>query len=263
MSSASTRASKLRQLHVPGKPVVFANVYDPFTAKIVAANPSSEALATASYAVAAIHGLEDDELDLETNLAAVKRIATIAIKHDKPLTVDLQDGYGSRLEEAIEAIIAAGASGCNLEDRDNETGKLFPFDVAVDRVRRALAAAAKAGVPDFVLNARTDAVAYSFDVEEAVTRGKAYLDAGATTAFVWGGPRGGLSREEVVKLSNAFGGRLNVIALENGLTIQELADIGVARISVGPRLWRKAMSAFEGAANELLEQYQALKLRAE
>ncbi|EEP77882.1 predicted protein [Uncinocarpus reesii 1704] len=261
--SSDTRALQLRQLHTPGKPIVFTNVYDPVTAKIVASNPSSAALATASYAVAAVHGLDDDDLDLDTNLAAVKPIAEIAIKHGKPLTVDLQDGYGSKLEAAIEAIIAAGASGCNLEDRDNQTGKLFPLDVAVDRVRRTLAAAAKAGVPNFVLNARTDAVVSNNDLEDAITRGRAYLDAGATTAFVWGGPGRGLSRDEVVRLSSAFGGRLNVIAAENGLTIQELADIGVARISVGPRLFRKAMAAFTDSANELLGQYQAMKSRAE
>ncbi|KMU86759.1 hypothetical protein CIHG_04548 [Coccidioides immitis H538.4] len=140
MSSADARALQLRQLHTPGKPIVFANVYDPATAKIVASNPSSAALATASFAVAAVHGLDDDDMDLETNVAAVKPIATVAIKHGKPLTVDLQDGYGDRLEEAIEQIIVAGASGCNLEDRDNTTGKLFPLDVAVDRVRRRCSA---------------------------------------------------------------------------------------------------------------------------
>lgn len=256
---ADARALQLRQLHTPGKPIVFANVYDAATAKIVASNPASAALATASFAIAAVHGLDDDDLDLETNVNAVKQIAAVAVQHGKPLSVDLQDGYGSRLEEAIEAVIAAGASGCNLEDRDNETGKLFPLDEAVDRVRRALAAAAKAGVPNFVVNARTDAIAFYNDIDDAITRGKAYLDAGATTTFVWGGPRGGLTREEVIKLSDAFGGRLNVIAAENGLTIQELANIGVARISVGPRLWRKARAAFEDGANELLRQYQAMK----
>ncbi|KAI2413269.1 hypothetical protein LOZ41_003342 [Ophidiomyces ophidiicola] len=262
MSSADSRAAHLRSLHIPGKPIVFTNVYDPATAGIIASNPAAAALATASYAIAAVHGLDDDDLDLETNLVAVRRIATVAVKHNKPLSVDLQDGYGSRLEEAIEGIITAGASGCNLEDRDNTTGKLFPLDVAVNRVRLALATATKAGVPNFVVNARTDAIAFYDDIEDAITRGKAYLDAGATTTFVWGGPRRGLSRDKVVRLSNAFGGRLNVIAAENGLSIQELTDIGVARISVGPRLWRTATAAFKEAADEILNQVQAMQSTA-
>ena len=253
--SADAKAQQLRSLHKPGKPVVFANVYDPYTAEIVASNPSSVALATASFAIAAVHGLEDDALDLETNLAALRRIAPIAAKHKKPISVDLQDGYGTRLEEAIEAIIAAGASGCNLEDRDNETGKLLPFDEAVDRVKRVVATATKVGVPNFALNARTDAVIVNNDVDDAIARGKAFLAAGANTVFVWGGPtRGGLTRAEVEKVAKALDGRLNVIKklTPDGLSVQEIADIGIARISVGPGLWSKATAAFQGEAEQLL-----------
>jgi 2-methylisocitrate lyase-like PEP mutase family enzyme len=251
---------QLRSLHVPGKPIVLTNVYDAHTAKFVASNPSCPAIATASYAIAAVHGLEDDALDLETHLAAIRRIAPVALANNKPLTVDLQDGYGDRLEEAVEAIIGLGASGCNLEDRDNVTGKLYPLDEAVSRVRRVLDTAKRLGVPNFALNARSDAVFLNSDVDDAIARGKAYLEAGATTAFVWGGPfRGGLSRDEVVRLVEALGGRLNVIARDGGLTIQELADIGVARISIGPRLWRAANAAFENEATKLLGEYAAMK----
>ncbi|EDN10431.1 PEP phosphonomutase [Histoplasma capsulatum] len=254
------RALRLRKLHVPGTPLVLANIYDPPTAEFVASNPSCPALATASYSIAKVHGLEDDALDLDTNLAAARRIIPVAIRHNKPITIDLQDGYGDQLEKAVEAIVEAGASGCNLEDHDNETGQLFPFDVALDRVRRVLAAASKAGVPNFALNARTDAILLNNDVDEAIRRGRAFLDAGATTAFVWGGQkRGGLTRDEVVRISRDLGGRINVIAWPNGLSVQELADIGVARISVGPRLWRSANAGFEKAATDLLTEYEAMK----
>ncbi|PGH10322.1 hypothetical protein GX51_00079 [Blastomyces parvus] len=259
-TSADDRALRLRKLHVPGTPLVLANIHDPPTAEFVASNPSCPALATASYSVAMVHGLEDDALDMDTNLAAVKRIIPVALRHNKPITIDLQDGYGERLEEAIEAIIEAGASGCNLEDHDNQTGQLFPFDVALDRVRRVLAAAAKAGVPNFALNARTDAILLNNDVDEAIRRGKAFLDAGATTVFVWGGQkRGGLTKAEVIQISRELGGRINVIAWPHGLSVQELADIGVARISVGPRLWRSANAGFEKAAADLLGEYEAMK----
>ena len=198
-------------------------------------------------------------MDLETNLAAVSRIASVAIQHDKPLTVDLQDGYGERLEEAIEAIIKAGASGCNLEDHDNATGKMFSLEKAVSRVRRALDAAKKAGVPDFALNARTDTVLLNGDVDDAIVRGKAYLEAGATTVYVWGGPVRGVRTEEVKRLVSELGGRVNVSTKPGGLSIQELADIGVARISMGPRLFRVANAALEKEAAELLGEYEATK----
>ncbi|KAJ5762055.1 uncharacterized protein N7511_005437 [Penicillium nucicola] len=252
---AEARAQQFRSLHQPSKPVVFANVYDAPTAEVVATHPATKALATASFAIAAVNGRADDDLDLNTNLAALQRIIPIALKNEKPITVDLQDGYGDQLEHAIESIITLGASGCNIEDRDNNTGCLFPLDEAVDRIRRAVSAATKACVPSFVVNARTDAVIKNNDVEEAILRGQAYLEAGATTVFVWGGPERGLATGEVVRLCHAFEGRLNVIArLEGGLSVRELAEIGVARISIGPALWRHAMDAFRRKAETYLDQ---------
>lgn len=243
-------------MHRPGQPIVFANVYDPPTAEFVASNPASEALATASFAVAAVNGLEDDDMNLETNLATLRRIVPIALKYDKPITADMQDGYGDQLEEAIASIVELGVSGCNIEDRDNATGKLLPLDVAAGRIKRACAAAEKAGVPSFVINARTDAVFVDGDVDAAITRGKAYLAAGATTVFVWGGLKRGLSKAEVIRLSDAFQGRLNVLArlTPDGLTVGELADIGIARISLGPALWRFAMATFQEKAESYLQQ---------
>ncbi|KAJ5598896.1 hypothetical protein N7510_011846 [Penicillium lagena] len=253
---AEERARKLRDLHRPGKPVIFANVFDAPTAEIVAENPASEALATASFAIAAVMGVDDDALDLETNIAALRRIIPVALKHGKPITVDMQDGYGDQLESAVTRIIELGASGCNIEDRDNFSGQLLPKEIAADRIRRACRAAKNARVPSFVVNARTDAVLVNNDVEDAVDRGKAYLEAGATTIFVWGGLKRGLTKAEVIYFCHGFGGRLNVIARLNpdGLTLPELAEIGVARVSVGPALWRQAMSAYREKAETYLLQ---------
>src|SRR5207302_1691739 len=116
--------------------------------------------------------------------------------------------------------------------------------------------AKEAGVPNFVINARTDVLGFGGSIEEALERGKAYLAAGATTAFVWGGNGGrGVSKAEVVKLCDAFEGRLNVkLCLGEGfLTVKELREIGVARISVGPELYKVAMKAYKEQALVLLE----------
>lgn len=255
--SLNATAQTFKALHVPGKPIVLANVYDLLSAEAVASLPSSKALATASYAVARAAGFDDDHLSLETNLAAVKLVARAAKANGKPLSVDIQDAYGDRLEEAIGALIDEGVVGVNLEDVDLATQKQHPIDVAADRVRRAIAAAEKKGVPDFVVNARCDSLIKGGNIEDAVARGKAYLAAGATTVFVWGGSaRGGTTKEEVVTLIKEFGGRLNV-SLKNvpgGLTIPELAQLGVARISMGPALQFAAMKAYGDAADGLLKQ---------
>lgn len=257
MASASLNnvARTLRSLHKPGRPLVLANVYDTLSAEAVASLPSSHALATASYAVARAVGTEDDDLTLEQNLAAAKLIGKVAAKHQKPLTVDLQDAYGSRLEDAIKSLIEAGAVGVNLEDCDKDSGKMHSVDEATNRVRRAVKAATDSGVPDFVVNARCDTLIHGGELDEVVERGKKYLEAGATTVFVWGGSKRGVSRAEVERMVKEFDGRLNVsLKWTGGLTVAELAKIGVARISVGPAIQFFAMAEFAKKAEELLEQ---------
>lgn len=240
-------ATTLRALHVPGDPIILTNCYDAATAQIVASNLSTKAVATASFAVAAAAGIADAELGLEDNLVAVRKIAKVTDKAGLPLTADLQDGYED-IAANIRKVIEAGAVGANIEDENHATAQLRDIDDAVSRIKMAVAAAKEAGVPDFCINARTDAVVYGHPIEEAIKRGKAFLEAGACTVFVWGGPKGrGISTQEVKQLVEAFGGMLNVsMALKPGfLNAKDIARLGVARISIGPALYRKAMDAFK------------------
>lgn len=84
--------------------------------------------------------------------------------------------------------------GINLEDSENERKEMFPLDAAVDRIKRVLAIARAKGVPDFTIDARTDALLHGLPLSEAIDQGKVYLEAGATTVFVWGGSIRGESR---------------------------------------------------------------------
>jgi 2-methylisocitrate lyase-like PEP mutase family enzyme len=189
--SANVLAQTLKSLHTPGRPVVFANVYDILSARAVAALPSCKALATASYAVARANGVEDDDMTLEINLNAARQIGKVAKEFGKPLTLDIQDAYGNRLEEAIKIAIDAGVVGVNLEDCDKDSQKMHSKSTAVSRIKRTLSTAQQQGVPDFVVNARCDALIHGGELQEVIERGKAYLEAGATTVFVWGGSQRG------------------------------------------------------------------------
>jgi 2-methylisocitrate lyase-like PEP mutase family enzyme len=254
-SAQNDLAHHFRSLHVPGNPLILANIYDAATAKAVISNPHAKAVATASYAIAATYGIDDDDMALEQNLAAISKIASVVLPSGLPLTVDLQDGYDDVANTVREAI-RLGAVGCNLEDVDCKTAKLRSMEDAVSRIKLALRAATEAGVPEFAVNARTDVLGFGGEVKEAVERGRAYLAAGANTVFVWGGPSGrGVSTEEVKKLVEAFEGRLNVkLNIRSGFaTVKELRELGVARISVGPELFHKAMTAYKDAASKLLE----------
>lgn len=251
--STETLATTLKALHQPGNPLILANVYDILSARSVAALPSSKALATASYAVAAASGTTDEALDLDTNLAAIPSIATVARQFNKPLTVDIQSGYNDSLEKAITALIDFGVVGVNLEDCD-KNGELYSVGTAVERIKRVLLVANNKHVPDFVVNARCDVLVRGGKLSEVLDRGKQYLAAGATTVFVWGGSSRGVSLQEIQTMVREFDGRLNVLlsGKPDALTIPQLRELGVARISVGPTLQLKAMETLAQEAGKFL-----------
>ncbi|KAI1867511.1 hypothetical protein JX265_007313 [Neoarthrinium moseri] len=266
--SFKTPASHFRSLHKSGDPLILNNVWDiPSLNAVLSLNRTEtdtiprpvRAIATASYAIAECQGFRDEELSYEQNLAAIARLAPVVRAAGLPLSVDLQDGYGSRLEEAIKEVIKLGVVGVNIEDVKGDTQKLYSLEENVSRLKRAIATAEQAGCPDFVVNARCDVfLAWPNDdsarlVQETITRGKAYLAAGATTVFVWGGSKRGLRTVEVEELSKAFEGRLAVKLgwADDALTIGELSKIGVARISVGPSLYLLSTVAIREAAKRM------------
>jgi 2-methylisocitrate lyase-like PEP mutase family enzyme len=269
--AANALARTLKSLHIPSKPIVFANIWDLASANAVlslnsATDKPVKAVATASWAIAATLGVQDQELTLDQNLDAIRKIAPAVTKAGLPLSVDLQDGYGSRIEEVVAAAVKAGAHGANIEDSipsagydKGINGSLYSLEKQVQRLKSALKAAADAGCPDFTLNARTDVfiLGDSADLDdetrlrEAVKRGKAYLEAGATTVFVWGLPPRGLRDAEIQTLVKEFDGRLAVIL--SGKSAADMAKMGVARISVGPILFLGAMETVKKSALAILQ----------
>ena len=179
MTTTAEKARELLRLHTAPELLLLVNVWDVITARVVADIPGTRALATASHSIAAAHGYPDGEqIPRDMMITAVGRIAAAV---DLPVTADLEAGYGDAGETVTRAI-DVGIVGANLEDQ------LKPLPDAVRAVEAAVAAGAKAGVP-FVVNARTDAFlkADGKDPEavltDAIERGRAYLDAGASTFF--------------------------------------------------------------------------------
>ncbi|KAK3357913.1 phosphoenolpyruvate phosphomutase-domain-containing protein, partial [Lasiosphaeria hispida] len=250
-------ATSFKSLHSPG-PILLPNVYDATSARLVAALPSTKALATASYALALAGGTTDAELTLDLHLSLLPPIGAVARGAGLPLTVDLQDGYGERLEEAIKGVLSQeiGAVGINLED-STAGGKLLDVDTAAERIKRALEIAKGEGVGDFVVNARSDAHFVGGTVDEAIERGKRYLEAGATTVYILAPPGQLMGEGDVVKIVQELGGKVNLAPrwvkpdggkIEGGLTSRDLVRLGVARISVGPSLYFAAAKALKDAA---------------
>ncbi|NQD89535.1 isocitrate lyase/phosphoenolpyruvate mutase family protein [Paenarthrobacter sp. CM16] len=245
MTEANTnaRAQQLKALHEAPEILSVVNVWDAISARTIAALPETQAIATAGHSIAASYGYADGTMPLDVALDGVKRIVDAV---DHPVTADLDDGYDNPAE-TIRRAIAIGVVGANVEDR------LRPFDEAVSRVQAIISAAAAEGIP-FQLNARTDAIARGGDrpieesIQDAIARGRAFLDAGASLVFV----PGAMTREVIEPLVEGLGqGKLSVIGAPGALPAAELQALGVARVSYGPFTQRVALRALQDLASDL------------
>lgn len=237
-------AAELQRLHADPSLLQVVNVWDVASARAVAALPETHAIATASHAIAAVFGYPDGErIPVDLMLDMVGRIADAV---DVPVSADLEAGYGDP-GETIRRAIGLGVAGANLED------ELRPLADSVAAVRAAVAASESEGVP-FALNARTDAWLRGHDrprdvwIADAIERGRAYLDAGATCVFV----PGDFGEDVVAELVAGLGERrLSVIGLPAIPPPARLEELGVARISYGPYPQRLTLGALQDAASYL------------
>ena len=240
-------ATDFLRLHRDPELLTVVNVWDVISAHVVADTPGTKALATASHGIAATLGYADGEnIPVEEMLDMCGRIAKAV---DLPVSADLEGGYGDA-PGTIRRAIGLGIVGANIEDQ------MKPVAEAARQVEQIMAAAAEEGVPDFVLNARTDAFVRGRDrdqaevLADAVERVKAFVDAGAPIVFV----PGKLDEQQVTTLVDAVGPqRLTVIGVPGSLPLARLQELGVARVSYGPHSQRVALTALQ----ELVEDVHA------
>lgn len=245
MTLAET-AAELRRLHTDPELLQVVNVWDVVSATAIAALPQTRAIATASHSIAATFGYPDGEqIPVELMLDMCGRIARAV---DVPVSADLEAGYGDA-GDTIRRAIGEGIAGANLEDQ------LKPLADSIAAVAAAVAAAEAEGVP-FALNARTDAFLrgrerpLEVNIADAIERGRAYLDAGATSVFV-----PGMFGDEVVSQLVAGIGdqKVTLIGLPGVPAPARLQELGVARVSYGPTTQRVALGALQDLAVSLYD----------
>jgi len=241
--STADKAQTLTDLYSAPEILRVVNIWDVVSAKAVAALPETRALATAGHSIAATFGYPDGKIPRELMLDMVGRIAASV---DLPVSADLDDGYGDA-GETTRLAIAAGIVGANVEDR------LKPFDESVAQMEAIVKAAEAEGVA-FALNARTDAIVRGGDkpleekLADAIERGRAFLDVGATCVFV----PGVLDADATRTLIDGIGaGKVSVIGLPGALAAAEYEALGVARISYGPMVQRVALTRLQDLASDL------------
>ena len=232
-------------LHVPGDPVILYNIWDVGSALAVVA-AGAKALATGSHPVADANGFPDGQkVPLDFALANARRIVDAV---ELPLTVDFEGAYSIDPDQGgsnVARLKETGAVGCNFEDQVIGGDGLHPLDLQARRIQ----AIRRAVGDDFFINARTDLFLKTqiYDdalVDQAIERGKAFAEAGASGFFV---PRLA-DPKQIERIVRDVPLPLNVIAFPGAPDKKLWAEAGVARISHGPFPHRALMKQFEEAA---------------
>ncbi|GLS87210.1 hypothetical protein GCM10010873_21840 [Cypionkella aquatica] len=244
------RHQAFERLHNQGC-FVIPNPWDVGSARMMAAL-GAKALATSSAAHAFTMGRPDiGGVSRDEALAHAEMMVTATAL---PVSGDFENGFADDPEGVAETIRLAaevGLSGCSIEDTDPSDASSYGFDLAVERVRAAVAAARALGRP-FVFCARADGVMNgSYDLAEGIRRLQAYEAAGADLLYLPVPP----GRAELAQVLAAVKTPLNALAAGplKALTVKELAAMGVRRISTGSQIARATHAAIRDATSAMLD----------
>ncbi len=250
MPTVAEKRRVFRQLHESGC-FVIPNPWDVGTARYLQ-HLEFKALATTSSGAAFSMGLPDEDWAL-TRDPMLAHIRMIVEASDLPVNADFESGYADDphpLADNVRRCIDTGVAGLSIEDSTGDAARpLYPFDLAVARIRAARDAIDRAG-GDVLLVGRTEGfIRGAPDLGEAIRRLKAYAAAGADCLYA----PGIHTREQIGAVVDAVAPKpVNVlIGGSMGLTVRDAADLGVRRISVGGGLARAAWGGFIRAARGL------------
>ena len=251
MASQRDKALLFQELHRRPAPFVIANAWDGGSAKLLS-GLGFEAIATSSGASAGVLGRIDGKVTRDEALAHARVITTAT---DRPVSADLEKGFGDDPAVVAETILlAAGAGlvGGSIEDASGDPAQpIYEFEAAVKRVAAAVAAARQLPFP-FAVTARSENYLRGRpDLEDTIRRLQAFERAGADVLFAPGLP----DLAAVRAVCSAVSKPVNFMVGIRGksFTVAELAAAGVKRISLATSLFRAAMTGLHDAAREIQE----------
>jgi len=243
--SQEERGRRFKELH-EGPCFLIPNPWDGGTAKVLEAL-GFEALATTSSGFAFTLGRADGQVTLDEVLEHVKVLVEAC---GLPISVDLENGYGSAPEaaaRAVEAVATVGAVGGSIEDWEEEAG-LYEVGHAADRIAAAAAVAREQPFP-FTLTARAENhIRGNPDLDDTIARLRAYEEAGADVLYA----PGLADAAEIAAVTSAVNRPVNVLARPS-LSVREIAEAGARRISVGGSLTWAATEALGDVARRMLD----------
>jgi len=249
-SSQAKLAEHFLALHRPGRPLLLPNPWDAGSARLLAWL-GFEALATTSSGSAATLGLLDGEIGAQQ---AIAHAAGIVEATPLPVSADLEDGFADDADgvaQTARGAVDAGLAGFSIEDYSgDDEAPIYDIARAAERVWAA-AEAAHAGPARLVLTGRCENHLHGRDdLADTIARLQAYQEAGADVLYAPGLADAGQIKSVVGSVDRP----VNVLARQGVPPVAELAELGVARISVGGAFAFAAVDSLVEAARELREQ---------
>ena len=252
------KAERFLKFHEDKEILVLLNSWDIGSSKLIEAS-GYKAIATTSMGIAASLGCADCQVIQFSEM--VETVSRIAKAVHVPVTVDIEAGYGNSLNKIIDSvkmIIATGIVGINIEDSIDLNPILVDEMEFCERIAAIRALSDSLGF-HLVINARTDSFYTSLastqeKLSESIRRGNKYREAGADCIFVqpvW-------EKETITTLVKEINAPINILANPttgqgSSLSISELQDLGVARVSLGSTLMKATLALIKKAADELSE----------
>ena len=245
-----TMSSTFAKLHESGC-FVIPNPWDVGSAKYLA-GLGFKALATTSAGFAWSKGKADGDMSVDEVLFHIRDLVSVSTV---PVNADFEDGFSDEIEqfaENIAKVVQTGVAGFSIEDSTkNGEAPLYEISVAVERIRRARSVIDQSGSGAFLTGRAEGFIRGRPDLADVIQRLQAYSKAGADCLYA-----PGISKdEEVLAIVQAVAPKpVNFVVRKPGLTVSDLAALGVRRISVGGALARSVWGELMRAAQEIAEQ---------
>ena len=239
--------SHFLDLHVKGEPLLMPNPWDAGSARVLA-SLGFRALATTSAGFANTLGRSDGSVTRDEALA---HSAAVVEAVDVPVSADLENGFADDphgVAKTVRKASGVGLAGCSIED---STGRADDPIYNIGHAAERVAAAVEAAGHGFVLTARAENFLHGrTDLAETIARLQKYQEAGAHVLYA----PGITTAEQIRAVVSSVDRPVNVLALPGVPPVSELAELGVARISVGSGFALTALGALVEAGRELLDQ---------
>lgn len=249
--SVAEKRADFRALHEKGC-FVIPNPWDTGSARYLE-GLGFKALATTSSGFAWSHGHADGAMSRDAILAHLRELVAAT---DLPVNADFENGFAPDAQgvaDSVRLAIETGVAGLSIEDSTgNAADPLFPIDVAVERLRAARKAIDASGADVMLIGRAENFFAGRPDLDDAIARLKAYANAGADCLYA----PGIKTREQIAAVVAAVAPKpVNLlVGGASELSMVDIAELGVRRVSVGGGMARAAWGGFMRAARTLADQ---------